>query len=62
MHLNASEQIWFKLGTVTETSEPILKLGDLVLDSRSQGCEKAETSAPVTSQSSEWIGMELAYC
>ena len=30
-------------------------LSDLDLDSKSQGCEKAKTDAPVFSQSSSWI-------
>ena len=65
MHLDVFELILFKLGMMIATIElntMDTSLADLDLDSRSQGCEKAEVSVPITSQSFNQFGWNLIYC
>ena len=62
MHLDIYQSVWFKLGMLIDNSYTLhldTSLIDHDLDSRSQECEKAQTSAPIISQSFMLIGMEF---
>ena len=54
--------VWFKLCKVIDTTVLdilILVLCELDLDTRSQGCWRAKTSAPINAESSQKIWMEF---
>ena len=62
MHLDSFESVWFKVGMMIDTIKLYIcstSLLDLDLDSRSQECEKAKTSAPTISKSFQLISVEF---